>query len=356
MHLKNPKIIELDHRAGFLSGNPGGTGGVAASPEGEISIWDWNTDVLGGMKSPYKGIRGICIHPSKELAVVSDGASPEFAVVGFYGDVIFRDSAPSIQGSLWQKPGFDACCFDPSGEYLYCAAPLSDEKFEIQLRATRDWTIVDRIQLDDPFEDSRPSLHPTGRDSITALWLDASQNGQQLFWLRQRLGRFKRRPVDGIKHTTAPVFSPNGQEFLVLDEQEAILKFQFSRIRRTGVCRERLNEEDSLEGPLCYVNERHALVATHHCRVLHLDVESMTIRGEVMIAGHEPRRVEAYYPTLAGDKAICTDIDSFQRIGEFIVFVCGRDRGPDPEQWQDRLLCFPIEQILSAMESSSCPA
>jgi hypothetical protein len=76
----------------------------------------------------------------------------------------------------------------------------------------------------------------------------------------------------------------------------------------------------------------------------------MRVVDELAIENHEPRPIEEYYPRLAGDKSLCSDMSYFKRVGDYLIVVHPLHRYPDgrvkSEEWRDGLLCFPINYIL----------
>lgn len=82
-----------------------------------------------------------------------------------------------------------------------------------------------------------------------------------------------------------------------------------------------------------------------------LDAECTTVLDEVIINGHEPRPAEHYYPRLAGDQQLCTDILFFERLRDVIVFVHRIDGGSGLRGWKDQLLCFSAKALLGRLRT-----
>ena len=60
-----------------------------------------------------------------------------------------------------------------------------------------------------------------------------------------------------------------------------------------------------------------------------------------LVEGHEPGPIGRYFPTLAHEGGVATDISHFRRVGGSVVFVCRRDRGVGAGGWKDSLLWCP---------------
>ena len=96
---------------------------------------------------------------------------------------------------------------------------------------------------------------------------------------------------------------------------------------------------------VCYLHAKSALVHTHHGRLFRIDLGTMKISEEITVAKHEPRPVEEYYPTFAGDKTLCTDIAYFARLGEVVVLVYHRHTGAEVAKWKDTLLIYDVDSL-----------
>jgi hypothetical protein len=118
------------------------------------------------------------------LALVEHGSGKLF-VLGFDGSPMFEEPAPRLpEGSPeCMTGGYTDCQCDLSGTYLLCAATVSEDNVEIQLRETDRWSVVSRAVVEDPFGASSASFHSTTRPDTWALWLAAGQDGQCVFWV-----------------------------------------------------------------------------------------------------------------------------------------------------------------------------
>jgi hypothetical protein len=315
-----------------------------AAEERDITL----IDLISGRTHPVSGpqkILDVFPHPSQPLlAVVHDG---RLSIANAGGSKFQHSQALQLptKNSRRPQPKFDTCYFDPSGGFLWSVARLSDDSVEIELRETGSWTIVASATANDPFGDSRCSLHVTSDPDVAALWLAAGQDGQQVIWVTRLGDSLNLEPEAYLENTSPPVFSPNGDEFLVVDGLWSICKFPFPAQRILGKCRSKWGQADYFGDSLSYLDDDNAVVQSHNGRLFRLDVRAMKIKEEIVIAGHEPLPVEEYYPTLAGDKTLCTDISYMDRFGTAVVLGIHREGGPDPRRWKDSLLIYDADTI-----------
>ena len=103
------------------------------------------------------------------------------------------------------------------------------------------------------------------------------------------------------------------------------------------------DDDNPLAESLAYLNEHQALVGTGEGRIFLLDIDLMQVVDEVAIEGHEPRPVGHYYPGLAKETGLATDISLFDRFGDAIIFVYRRDQGTGLADWNDSLLRLSVK-------------
>lgn len=330
---------------------------IAAWDGGRISLCRLRPDAsISTLAAPGK-IRSVSPHPSKPLLGVIDDATGKLLVLRFDGSLEFDVPAPELEALSpdWVTSGYGDCHFDESGTHLWCAASVAENKAEVQLWETCGWSLVSRSIVEDEFGGSVASFHPTGIPGTLSLWLAAGQDGQCVYWVTRDDDRFRCTIEPSLHNTLPPVFSPGGPEFLVVgDFPGAVRKFRHPNPEPLGSCASPFGEEDPFSTSLCYLDETWALADSHNNRIALVDTSTLRFVKEVVIESHEPRPVEAYYPTLAGDRQLCTDILYFDRAGDDLVIVYrlhhplggGPDRGPRFEEWRDGLLCFPVSYVL----------
>lgn len=242
------------------------------------------------------------------------------------------------------KQGFDNCCFDDGGKFLWVVGPTSDEAIELHLIDISDWTTVQKATVEDPFGASSCSLHSTGKPGLVSLWIAAGQDGQQVHWIRRRGGKFSCELENQLANTTPPVFSTDGSEFLTVNENHAICKYEFGTMKRSGRPVVSNDQDNPFAESLCYFDKRHALAGTNEGRVFLVDTDRMKVVEEVELEGHEPRPIGEYYPILAKEHGLATDISWFTRLGNAIVFIYRRDRGNGIKTWKDSLLWYLVKR------------
>jgi hypothetical protein len=100
--------------------------------------------------------------------------------------------------------------------------------------------------------------------------------------------------------------------------------------------------DDFFAESYCYFDNRYALAGTNAARVFLVDTAQMRLVEEMAIEGHEPRPVGEYYPTLADQPGLCTDLGWFTRVGDVIVFFYRRDGGAGLKNWKCSLLWYRV--------------
>jgi hypothetical protein len=342
MLLRPTGRIELEHRAFFVAGSPEAGNLVVATNDGHLSILSAELKVIGSHLLSFK-IRCISAHPSDgQIAVVEDRTG-SLVVLDTDGVQLHRIPPPQFGDENLNRlyRGYDDCYFDDSGHFLWLVAP-SIVDVEIRLFETRTWSLIDKAVAKDPFRNSSCIFTGTGGPDLLTLWMADGQGGQQIYWLKREESRFACIPEPRITNTIPPVFSPSRHEFLVVDNGGAIRKFSFPDIVAVGPAAESNDEDDPFAESLCYLNERHALAGTNQGRIFLLDTVRMTVKEEVTVEGHESRPMSDYYPRMANDLQLCTDISSFCRRGDIICFVCRSDRGTGLAGWKSTLLWLSV--------------
>jgi hypothetical protein len=340
----SPLTVNLDHRAYHLLVAPCQSVCVAADSDGAMTIVDVGSGRAQSVTFPMP-IRDIGIHPSQPLIAVIDEKAGKLYIVDFEGKRLFEQAAPRPRKKAedWQRKGFEGCYFDQNENHFWSVARRSADKVEVELRETERWSVLSSILVEDPFEESSCSFHPTCKPDVIALWLAAGQNGQGVYWITKYPGWLAAELEPFLENTSPPVFAPEGNEFLVIDDVPTVCKYGFPTERKLGVCRSRWGDEDYFGDSLCYLDATNALVKSHHGRLFRIDLRAMKVADEIIFQDHEPRPVEEYYPSLAGEKALCTDIAYFARFGEIMVFGCHRETGAEREQWKDTLMFLDVK-------------
>jgi hypothetical protein len=259
--------------------------------------------------------------------------------------------------------GYHHCLFDASGRYLWCAASVSADQIEVQLRETDGWSVVSRIRVEDPFGASSAGANSamflaTAEPKTLSLWLADGQGGACVYWVARDGVHIRCALEPSLCDTTPPEFAPNGREFLVIDLYGAVQRFRYPAVELLGSWQSPFGAGEPFRFFVCYLDHKRALALSLNGRIAVLDTAAMRVANELSIEGHEPRPVEEYYPTLAGDRALCTDISCFERLGDYLIFFHAGDRARASssdgsphvenrdEEETEGMLCFPISYVL----------
>jgi hypothetical protein len=339
MFLKPDGRIDLEHRACFLRGAPHRSVVIAAAEDGQLSILSPDLQKVQLRRFPST-IRAVSPHPSSQRLAWVDGGAGVLTIHNLDGSRAVEVAPPQIHEDSpnWLKQGFEDCHFDDGGEFLWLAAPRTAEECEIHLIETNAWSLVDRATVNDPFGGSSCSFHSTGRPGLVALWLAAGQDGQQVYWLNRTRSGFSCTLEERLTNTIPPVFSPSGEQLLVVNEDHAICKFDFPAMRQVALPLESGDEDNPFVESLCYLNDRQALASTNEQRIFVVDTARMEVEAEVSLKGHEPRPIGEYYPRLSKEQGLGTDITYCARLGDVIIFVYRHDRRTGLADGKDSLL------------------
>ena len=319
-----------------------------ASPDGEVTLIDLESGQTKSVPRLPK-IQDISLHPTQTVFAVVDANVGTLSIIDLNRSHHKDLGIPELRTSenAQCKPAFIACYFDQTGDVLWTVARLTSETVEVQCRKTDQWSVVGTVTVDDPFEATHCSFHDTSRSDVVALWMAAGQNGQQVFWITKHLHSLRVELEPFLENTSPPVFSPDRDEYLVVDELHSVCKYPFPTDRKLGTCHSKWRKQDFFGDSLCYLDSKTALVLTHHSRVFRIGLRAMKILDEVIIAGHEPKPAEEYYPRLKGDYGICTDISYFTRAGNTVFFVYSRESEGGPRHWKDTLMLYDVGSLVS---------
>lgn len=168
--LKPNGKIDLEHRVWFLRGAPQQAVVIAAGDDGHYSVLSSDfREVRSHFHSTT--LRATSLHPTSPWLAMVDKGSGSLVVQTIDGGQLVDISPPEVPVAEpdWIEPGFEDCRFDESGEFLWLAATRSVEEHEVSLIETANWSVVDRIIVNDPFGGGSCSFHETGRTGLTAL-------------------------------------------------------------------------------------------------------------------------------------------------------------------------------------------
>jgi hypothetical protein len=316
--------------------------------DGAVTLCDFSSGRRLDM--PMRGARltSASPHPWRPLMALVDARTGGLRIQTYGGDVLFEDGPPLAQDAPRSAPPeFCDCFFDDRGAYLWCAASVSGRHIEVQLRETHGWSIVASFLVEDCRGGSRPLFFRTSKPDVLALWLPGGTGGSSFtYWLRLERDAVTCAGEPALDGALPPAFSPGSHEFLAVDWQGGVLRFAYPDVYLTGACPLLPGEGRALDYcPPCYLDERLVLVMSEHQRMFLLDVFAMHVVRELVIEGHEPAPAEWRDPRRMGDRTLRTDIASFSRVGDFIVFNHSYGAGSGPSGERSNLLCFPVSAI-----------
>lgn len=343
--LKPDGKIDLEHRTYFVRGSTGNPVFTAASEDGYVSLVDVASK-SARLHRPTMNLRAISPHPTEPLIACVDGNSGLLVIQRFTGKAVAEISPPCIAAgtSRLVKQGFEDCYFDEAGNVLWLVASKSDDECELLLLETNGWSVIQRSIVVDRFRASSCSFHCTGKPGLVSLWIAAGQDGQEIYWLKCESDGFSAEKVEELDNCIPPVFSRDGSELLVVNQDNSICRYAFQGMKPIGLPLESGDEDNPFAESLCYLNDQYALASTCEGRIFLVDVKNMRIEDEVAIEGHEPRPIGEYYPGLAKERGLGTDISWFTRLGDEIIFIYRRDRGTGLQGWKDSLLWYSVNK------------
>jgi WD40 repeat protein len=339
MFLKPDGRIDLDHRADYIRGIPHESVVLAAARDGQVSFLSPDLKEVRLRRLPSK-IRAISPHPSDRRLAWVDEKTGSITVQDFDGSQLLEIAPPSIQKTkpAWVQWGFDDCYFDEDGRFLWTITPLESRDVVVQLHEAKTGTMLDYATLKDPFSGSSWSFYSTGKPGLVAIWLAACNPDMVQGFSLKRTGKKFICALESQLTNVIPLnFSPSGDHFLVVNEDHEICKFKFPAMQQVGLPLASGDEDNPFTESL-YLDDRLALASTNEGRIFVVDTLHMHIESEVSLEGHEPRPIAEYYPSLAKETGLATDISWFLRLGDIIIFVYRRDRSTGLENWKDTLL------------------
>lgn len=341
MPMKPSGKIDLEHRAYFLAETSEDSQFVAASGDGHISLVDRSTNSVRCQR-PTANLKAISCHPTEPILAYADGETGSISIQTLSGKLVTQLEPTHKLAKSQSTKGYSNCFFDLSGKYIWLATPQSDDECEISLLKTNDWSVTHRERIHDDFFASNWSFQSLRRPDSVSLYIAAGQDGQEVHFLKQKDGHFTRRRIDLLSNSTPPVFSPDSERFLTLNEENGICQFDFASMTRIGSEMYFTDEDDQFDTSMCYLDSQRLLVSTNAGRIFMVNADKMLITDEIALERHEPRPTHVYYPTLTDDNGIATDISWYQQLNRAIVFVFQRKLKNNATIWKDSLLWYVV--------------
>ena len=350
MVVKGSKTVELAHRAFFIGSTPDGSIVLAASTEGNVSIINADGKVVEKLKT--KPLADIGLHPEGKAFAVVERDSGSLQLKNLKGSLLAEIRAPELLpgSSRSVSRAFENCFFSESGKSLLATAHIADDvvavqHFDLCSENGLKPALTNTLQVEDAFVGSSCSFYFADKN-LFPLWIAAGQDGQRICWFTIEQQRLKQVEMASPVDTAPPVFSPDG-EFFAVGGDDSVCIWSLPLAKQIGCCAAS-DEEDAFAHSMCFVSEKHLIVATQSNRVFAIDASAQRVIDELVIAGHEPRPTSFYYPPLKDDE-LCTDISFFRPAGHGVVFVHRRDKGTGLARWCDSLTFVDNKSIVESL-------
>lgn len=342
------RILNLNHRASFLRRAESPSVLVIASKSGEVSIIEHAEHRIARLRLSTRKIDAISVHPTEALFAVTGGEGGALNILRFDGSTVASLNLPPLDHAVAAvaQTAYKGCIFTDDGKSLWCAAPLPNGKIDIQLRETEHWNVLATTEIEDPFGESFPWFDRGNGRGVTTLWLAAGQDGQQICWATATDCGYGCTTEPALRNTSVPDIAPNGRELLVVEDSGLLTRYDFPPKAALGHCECPGSPDEVFVDLVRYIDDWHAVAKTNNGRLFLIDAQSMLVRDEISIRGHEPQPVEVYYPTLHDDRTLCTDISHFERLGDVLAVVYRRDSRIGLEGWTDSVALLPLNTLL----------
>lgn len=214
---------------------------------------------------------------------------------------------PQSGRSRWSVGGsFVACHASAAG--LWAAESLHSE-IELSVRDESSGAVRAATKVRDRFGGSAVMLLPHPSERSIVVWVAAGQDGQIALLATHR--------GEGIETTALPppdrippVFLPDGNSYLSGGD-DVLEQYACPVGNRIGVVAwptDDADEDGSRSGSYVHILPgSYATWSSDEGRVHIVDLENWSIVDELTISGHPLRTVEELYPSLQGDRMLCTD-------------------------------------------------
>jgi hypothetical protein len=177
------------------------------------------------------------------------------------------------------------------------------------------------LDIDDSMYESHASLTACPESGKMILELAAGQDGAALFLLAYAGGKPEATEMFPEECFSGPCFGDDGSGLLVQEfYEETVCRYSYPQLEKLGeYYYEQSDEEESEPGETLFCAGPDHAVISQNSRYYLLDLDRMAVRDEIIIAGHEPRPAETYYPSLGEDKTLMTDIPCLARRGGAVL-------------------------------------
>jgi hypothetical protein len=255
--------------------------------------------------------------PITDLSVDPAGKMASLARDKSAGLVVRRLDNGTVLGEIPDQ-AYEACRFDAGRCHLWCAARINRHEIKCELLDAPSLRILCQAIIPDDFGDSGCIFSPAPQPDAMGLWLTDCQ-ASRLLWLACGPSGLSWRVEPLVEDAYPPVFNDSGTEFLV-NHGDMVRRYAYPAVQLLNTCPCTFDEE-AFEPSLCYLSGKTALVRSSNGRLFTINLETMALGEEALISGHEPKPARAF-SSLQRDARLCTDIDTFQRLGRYVVMVC----------------------------------
>jgi hypothetical protein len=287
--------VTLDHRAYF--GRACGEGYAVVSPEGAFTVVDGRLRVvrqgdLGGPAGDFSVTSGSWAWVVEDRLQVGDPVGVE------------RVSAPLA--------GEASCRWSRSGRALWVAHGTGDE-VRVELR-TPDLRVTCAVTVPDEFGASSVVLCPHPHPGAVVLWIAAGQDGQRS-WLIRADGTELTADLLPADDCRPALFGPDGTWLLAADDNRVVRRSwpdgtELGVLRWADIDPEAAADgSDGPGGDLVLLPGGFLSWNTGNGRLRVIDLSTMSVTGEIAMAGHPVRTVAELYPALVNDHNPCGDFN-----------------------------------------------
>lgn len=211
------------------------------------------------------------------------------------------------------------------GRYLWCIRKGNAEQFTIEVRDTENLNqiLAERV-CEDILYDSTFSIGLTPQINEIYLSRGAGQDGSVIGF-----AKFMDKDIDLIypdslnknNEAVVPIWGENEHEFLLQQGDIGIFKYEYTSCQ---LLQEYLFPED-----MEYVGYHHAYLKKDKAIIQYdeqfwvLDLNVMLIEAPFCIDRHEPKETKCFYPSLADDTSMMTDIYYLKRFDNTLIGFTG---------------------------------
>ena len=148
MRIVHPTEYALEHRAFFVQGNNSTV--LTASQSGELTVIDLKNASQTTINLA-KAVSAFSFSEIRNAAALIEEKTGRLFFINLQGDSSLAENSPEfiVHDPETIDGAYLACCFDRSGEYIWCAAVADGSSVEIQLRKTEGCLLLDKITIED---------------------------------------------------------------------------------------------------------------------------------------------------------------------------------------------------------------